>query len=133
MSYHNAVMLLATKYDSGMGTVDYTCDKCQTLVQSTVLPPGWREEGGEHICPQHSQKPSQKQPGGRTGCAICGSFMPDIEVAIDAGWIPSFWVDKRETGPACPECESKYLMADDDGTIVLRDDQGSLAPDIDFV
>jgi hypothetical protein len=98
-----------------------------------------RESLDEHYviikCPkcklQHSQKLSQKCPWCRAGCAICGSFIPDLEVAIDAGWIPSFWVDKRETGPACPECVSEYLMAGDGGMIVLRDDRESLASDID--
>jgi len=52
MSYHGIIRMLATRYDSGMGTVDYTCDGCQARVQSHTTPEGWAEDGAEHRCPE---------------------------------------------------------------------------------
>ena len=51
-------------------------------------------------------------------CALCGKLMPEIEEAIDAGWLPSFWDGEAEDGPVCPDCETK-LITDDDGELVL--------------
>lgn len=51
MSYHRIIRMLATRYDSGFGTVDYTCDGCGERVVSRELPPGWAEDGDRHRCP----------------------------------------------------------------------------------
>jgi hypothetical protein len=48
-------------------------------------------------------------------CAICGTTLPDVEDAIAAGWLPSFWVDEQEIGPACDRCSMTYLTLADDG------------------
>jgi DNA-directed RNA polymerase subunit RPC12/RpoP len=49
---HRLAFRIATLYDSGFGTVDYTCDKCGQKVKSRALPPGWSDEGGNrHRCP----------------------------------------------------------------------------------
>jgi rubrerythrin len=42
---------LASCYDSGFGTVDFTCNSCGTKVESRTLPPGWTESGKSHRCP----------------------------------------------------------------------------------
>jgi len=41
---------IAERYDSGFGTVDYTCDRCGRREESRTLPDGWIEEGREHWC-----------------------------------------------------------------------------------
>jgi len=120
--------LTAERYDSGMGTVDYTCDRCQARVQSMTLPPGWREDGAEHVCPAHGSPAAD----GGTACAICRTPMPeDFEAAMDAGWIPEFWIgDDDQRGPACGECDAKHLVPDTDGETVLRPESAHLAPTI---
>jgi len=125
--YHIAARLLtAERYDSGMGTVDYTCDRCQARVQSMTLPPGWREEGAEHVCPAHGSVVQGQI------CAICRAPMPeDLETAIDAGWIPEFWIgDDDQRGPACGECDAKHLAPDADGETALRPESAHLEPTI---
>lgn len=48
MSRYHAI---ATRYDSGLGTVDYTCDSCGARAKSMTTPPGWTESGKSHRCP----------------------------------------------------------------------------------
>jgi len=49
---------LASRYDSGFGTVDYTCDSCGSMAESVATgmgaettPTGWTESGKSHRCP----------------------------------------------------------------------------------
>jgi len=53
-------------------------------------------------------------------CVICGATLPDVEDAIDAGWLPAFWVDKVEAGPVCVRCSVTYLVLTDDGEFEVR-------------
>ena len=48
MSRYHAI---AAHYDSGFGTVDYTCDSCGARAKSKATPPGWTESGESHRCP----------------------------------------------------------------------------------
>lgn len=41
----------AARYDSGFGTVDYTCDSCGSKAESKEKPAGWTESGNSHRCP----------------------------------------------------------------------------------
>ena len=41
----------ATRYDSGFGTVDYTCDSCGSKAESKGTPAGWTGSGKSHRCP----------------------------------------------------------------------------------
>lgn len=43
--------IIATRYDSGLGTVDYTCDSCGAREKSKTMPRGWTEAGTSHRCP----------------------------------------------------------------------------------
>lgn len=50
-------------------------------------------------------------------CYFCKA-QARLAAAIEAGWIPSFYMcnDTDETNePVCPECASKHLKLDDDG------------------
>jgi hypothetical protein len=49
---------IATRYDSGFGTVDYTCDGCGTKAKSKTPPPGWTGSGGAHRCPTCAAGPA---------------------------------------------------------------------------
>jgi len=122
-----AAARIATRYDSGI-TVDYTCDDCGDRVKSMALPDGWMEEGDSHTC----QNCSNKGQAAGERCALCGTFMPggSVEMAIDEGWIPSFWIDDdSEDGPACGKCVKEHLTADpDDGEFVLKPASKNLAP-----
>ena len=104
---------MASRYDSGFGTVDYTCDKCGQKVKSRVLPSGWSDEGGNrHRCPDHQDWPYQM------ACETCpatvgygdgegdGSFESRV---MDAGWMPESDVTG---GVLCPACAVKWLDAD---------------------
>ena len=67
MSKYHAI---ATRYDSGFGTIDYTCDSCGSRQRSAETPPGWSESGKEHRCP---------------GCAPGGTFRSmTVEKGADA-------------------------------------------------
>jgi len=59
MSYHRLLRMFATRYDSGMGTVDYTCDGCGEKVESMTAPEGWAEDGKEHRCPGCAAAPAE--------------------------------------------------------------------------
>ena len=50
-------------------------------------------------------------------CAICDrAAPPDIEVTIDAGWIPSYFCGQQQMlGPVCPECCKQHLRLGKDG------------------
>lgn len=110
-----AIGLRATRYDSGFGTVDYTCDKCGQKAKSRALPPDWSDEGGNrHRCPGCQQQNWPYQ----LACETCpatvgygdgagdGSFESRV---IDGGWMPESDVTG---GVLCPACTAKWLDAD---------------------
>jgi hypothetical protein len=45
-------------------------------------------------------------------CYFCNIEILDVDEAIDAGWIPSFWAneDREILYPVCPGCLDKYLV-----------------------
>ena len=60
-------------------------------------------------------------------CVLCKSELPEgtdefsnIDAAIDAGWIPSFWVEEEEYYCVCPVCTEKYLQQGPDGEFELK-------------
>lgn len=57
MSYHKLLRIVATRYDSGFGTVDYTCDECGKKVKAPATPEGWTEDGREHRCAECAAGP----------------------------------------------------------------------------
>jgi len=57
----------------------------------------------------------------RIECHFCNRTTRDVEAAIEAGWIPSFYEvgDEHETpDPVCPMCQEVFLEQDDDGEMV---------------
>ena len=49
-------------------------------------------------------------------CYFCKTAVADVEAAIQADWIPSFFDDEREVSePVCPACTSARLHLADDG------------------
>ena len=52
-------------------------------------------------------------------CFFCGERTENVESAIDAGWIPSFYEGETETAqPVCPVCRVDQLHRDNDGEYV---------------
>ena len=46
-------------------------------------------------------------------CVLCGVHQPNIEEAIDAGWVPTYWDGDNELdGPVCADCAEKHLDTD---------------------
>jgi hypothetical protein len=45
-------------------------------------------------------------------CTLCFTEIAGINEAIDADWIPNFFVGATEHGPVCPSCQQKYLWLD---------------------
>ena len=49
-------------------------------------------------------------------CYFCRATAADVDAAIQADWIPSFYDGQREvTEPVCPSCRSTRLRYADDG------------------
>lgn len=43
-------------------------------------------------------------------CDICGRKIKDVEAAIDAGWMPSYWIDDVEfSRVVCDECIGHHI------------------------
>jgi len=55
-------------------------------------------------------------------CALCPTVFPGISDAIDAGWLPSYFINDDEcSGPVCPNCAKQFLRPDPkDGEMVLN-------------
>ena len=61
-------------------------------------------------------------------CVICGMEVESIEDAIDQGWVPYFFDDQIESGPACSECSEALLKIDGDGEMELKEQyQGKIS------
>lgn len=55
-------------------------------------------------------------------CYFCCTAVVDVETAIQAGWIPSFYDDQREVSePVCPSCTSARLQFSEDGEYELAE------------
>jgi hypothetical protein len=52
-------------------------------------------------------------------CAICGMEVESIKTAIQENWVPGFFENDFEHGPACPHCSETLLQAADDGEYEL--------------
>ena len=60
-------------------------------------------------------------------CTICGTTVESIENAIDLGWIPSFWEEDNEYGPACTGCSETLIQVGQDGEFELKEEyQGKI-------
>ena len=58
-------------------------------------------------------------------CSLCGTVMPDMETAVEEGWVPSYFDGEEPCeGPVCNECLEKYLTMDKDGELVLKELKG---------
>jgi hypothetical protein len=56
------------------------------------------------------------------GCYFCRTTVADIEAAVQADWIPSFYDGEREiSGPVCPACTSARLQIGEDGEFELAE------------
>jgi homoaconitase/3-isopropylmalate dehydratase large subunit len=54
-------------------------------------------------------------------CYFCGALAANTEVAIDLGWVPSFYEagsDGETLHPCCGKCVAKHLEYDEDGELV---------------
>jgi hypothetical protein len=61
-------------------------------------------------------------------CVICGMEVESIEYAIHQGWVPYFYDDQNERGPACSECSEALLKIDEDGDLELKEQyQGKIS------
>ena len=55
-------------------------------------------------------------------CYFCKTTVPDVEAAIAADWIPSFYDEDREIPePVCPACTLAKLHLADDGEFELAE------------
>lgn len=58
-------------------------------------------------------------------CHFCPTMVDDVPTAIQANWIPSFYIDDREvTEPVCPSCTAARLRMSDDGVLELAPHSG---------
>ena len=53
-------------------------------------------------------------------CVICGIETDSVEEAVDQGWIPYFYDNQIESGPACSECSEALLEMDENGEMELK-------------
>ncbi len=56
-------------------------------------------------------------------CALCPTPFPGVcDETIDAGWLPSYFVDDDEcSGPICPNCAAQFIVIDpEDGESILN-------------
>lgn len=53
-------------------------------------------------------------------CIICGVEAITEEKAIEDGWTPYFYMDEKESGPACPICTELYLQVGEDGEMEVN-------------
>jgi len=56
-------------------------------------------------------------------CALCPAPFPGVcDETIDAGWLPSYFVDDDEcSGPVCPNCAAQFIVIDPkDGESILN-------------
>ena len=58
-------------------------------------------------------------------CHFCRATTPNVETAVAADWIPSFYYAGHECetpDPVCPGCQAKFLEQADDGELVCAVD-----------
>ena len=55
------------------------------------------------------------EPDNEIRCRLCARTIADVDAAIEAGWIPSYYdYDDHECGPACPTCVETRLVFDEE-------------------
>lgn len=53
-------------------------------------------------------------------CYFCGTTVPNVDAAIDAGWVPSFWDGDIEIWtPVCAPCAAVHLRVAEHGEMEL--------------
>lgn len=53
-------------------------------------------------------------------CPFCQTSVPDVDAAVEAEWIPSFFVEDDEIhDPVCPRCAASRLESVDGGELEL--------------
>ena len=58
-------------------------------------------------------------------CYFCRTAVADVETAVQAEWIPSFYDGDREVSePVCPSCTSARLQFSDGGEFELAEHTG---------
>ena len=53
-------------------------------------------------------------------CTLCDAEVDGIDDAIDAGWIPYFYVLDVEHAQVCPACFDTYLQFDEEGECEMK-------------
>jgi hypothetical protein len=54
-------------------------------------------------------------------CCFCSAHVDDVDDAVEAGWVPDFYVGGVEyEGPVCVPCQRANLRLGDDGELELR-------------
>jgi hypothetical protein len=53
-------------------------------------------------------------------CALCEIEIVGTGAAVEAGWIPYFYVNDDEYGPACSACAEMYLQEDAEGECEMK-------------
>lgn len=60
-------------------------------------------------------------------CCFCAAQVESVEAAIDAGWLPSFFIGENETSePVCPSCEATCLVEGEGGEMEVCADSRAL-------
>jgi len=70
------------------------------------------EEGEEEVYLDSEEKRCPDLGDGT--CTLCPTVFPGVsDEAIDAGWVPSYWISEEEQeGPVCPNCAKQFLVND---------------------
>ena len=55
-------------------------------------------------------------------CAICGIEIDSIDEAIQAGWTPYFYEEKKEHEFACPGCAEVFLKLGKDREMEVKEE-----------
>jgi hypothetical protein len=53
-------------------------------------------------------------------CTLCKLEANGFEEAIERGWVPYFYVNDVEYGPACSACSEMYLQFDNEGECEMK-------------
>ncbi len=99
---------------------DLMAGRLSALDERTALLVGMLAALAIYDLRQPQIEPEEDQPMIR--CYFCRTAVADLEAAIDADWIPSFYDGDREVcEPVCPSCTAGRLQFSDDGEYELAE------------